>query len=95
MSTVISVYMDFSSGLALRRGFPADARVCLSDVVRWLLEQCGRPQAECRHKCMELFYELVPLLPGEPSEYGTVLCTVLYSVLYCTVLYFPHVVHGN
>uniref|UniRef100_A0A8L0DT02 DNA-dependent protein kinase catalytic subunit n=1 Tax=Oncorhynchus mykiss TaxID=8022 RepID=A0A8L0DT02_ONCMY len=49
------------------RGFPPDENVCLSDVVMWLLEQCGRPQTECRHKCMELFYELVPLLPGERS----------------------------
>lgn len=39
--------------------------MCLSDVVLWLLEQCGRPQTECRHKCMELFYEFVPLLPGK------------------------------
>lgn len=30
----------------------------------WLLVQCGRPQTECRHKAMELFYEFVPLLPG-------------------------------
>ncbi|KAK6293153.1 hypothetical protein J4Q44_G00366540 [Coregonus suidteri] len=49
------------------RGFPPDEKVCLSDVVMWLLEQCGRPQTECRHKCMELFYELVPLLPGKRS----------------------------
>uniref|UniRef100_A0A4W5N3K6 DNA-dependent protein kinase catalytic subunit n=1 Tax=Hucho hucho TaxID=62062 RepID=A0A4W5N3K6_9TELE len=49
------------------RGFPPDEKVCLSNVVMWLLEQCGRPQTECRHKCMELFYELVPLLPGERS----------------------------
>uniref|UniRef100_A0A8C5BIH0 DNA-dependent protein kinase catalytic subunit n=1 Tax=Gadus morhua TaxID=8049 RepID=A0A8C5BIH0_GADMO len=49
------------------RGFPADGKVCLSDVVRWLLEQCGRPQTECRHKCMELFYSLVPLLPGNKA----------------------------
>ncbi|XP_068437827.1 DNA-dependent protein kinase catalytic subunit [Clinocottus analis] len=49
------------------RGFPPDGTLCLSDVVLWLLEQCGRPQAECRHKCMELFYEFVPLLPGKES----------------------------
>ncbi|XP_048384539.2 DNA-dependent protein kinase catalytic subunit [Stegostoma tigrinum] len=46
------------------RGFPANQMLCLTDVVMWLLAQCGRPQTECRHKCMELFYELVPLLPG-------------------------------
>lgn len=49
------------------RGFPPDAKLCLSDVVVWLLEQCGRPQTECRHKCMELFYEFIPLLPGKKS----------------------------
>ncbi|XP_061661173.1 DNA-dependent protein kinase catalytic subunit isoform X2 [Syngnathoides biaculeatus] len=49
------------------RGFPAEEKVCLSDMVFWLLEQCGRPQTECRHKCLELFYEFVPLLPGNKS----------------------------
>ncbi|XP_040921929.1 DNA-dependent protein kinase catalytic subunit [Toxotes jaculatrix] len=49
------------------RGFPADEKLCLSHVVSWLLEQCGRPQTECRHKCMELFYEFVPLLPAKKS----------------------------
>ncbi|XP_066575742.1 DNA-dependent protein kinase catalytic subunit isoform X2 [Amia ocellicauda] len=49
------------------RGFPLDKPVCLSDVVMWLLVQCGRPQTECRHKCMELLYEFVPLLPGKKS----------------------------
>ncbi|KAL1006455.1 hypothetical protein UPYG_G00072620 [Umbra pygmaea] len=51
----------------LPRGFSLGQNVCLSDMVMWLLEQCGRPQTECRHKCMELFYELVPLLPGKSS----------------------------
>ncbi|KAG7524628.1 DNA-dependent protein kinase catalytic subunit [Solea senegalensis] len=49
------------------RGFPPDEKLLLSDVVLWLLEQCGRPQTECRHKCMELFYEFVPLLPEKSS----------------------------
>uniref|UniRef100_UPI0037E8F3E7 DNA-dependent protein kinase catalytic subunit n=1 Tax=Semicossyphus pulcher TaxID=241346 RepID=UPI0037E8F3E7 len=49
------------------RGFPPDEKLCLSDVVVWLMEQCGRPQTECRHRCMELFYEFVPLLPGKTS----------------------------
>nr|XP_019943216.1 PREDICTED: DNA-dependent protein kinase catalytic subunit [Paralichthys olivaceus] len=49
------------------RGFPPDEKLFLSDVVLWLLEQCGRPQTECRHKCMELFYEFVPLLPAKQS----------------------------
>ncbi|KAK2522227.1 Prkdc [Columba guinea] len=45
----------------------ATKSVCLQDVVMWLLVQCGRPQTECRHKSMELFYEFVPLLPGNKS----------------------------
>ncbi|XP_062426360.1 DNA-dependent protein kinase catalytic subunit [Rhea pennata] len=49
------------------RGFPATKTVCLLDIVMWLLVQCGRPQTECRHKSMELFYEFVPLLPGNKS----------------------------
>nr|XP_054607336.1 DNA-dependent protein kinase catalytic subunit isoform X2 [Nothobranchius furzeri] len=49
------------------RGFPPDEKLILSDVVVWLLEQCGRPQTDCRHKCMELFYEFIPLLPGKKS----------------------------
>ncbi|XP_078072249.1 DNA-dependent protein kinase catalytic subunit isoform X3 [Mustelus asterias] len=49
------------------RGFSSDQKLCLTDIVMWLLAQCGRPQTECRHKCMELFYELVPLLPGNKT----------------------------
>uniref|UniRef100_A0A3B3VB26 DNA-dependent protein kinase catalytic subunit n=1 Tax=Poecilia latipinna TaxID=48699 RepID=A0A3B3VB26_9TELE len=49
------------------RGFAPDEKLCLSDLVLWLLEQCGRPQTECRHKCMELLYEFIPLLPGKKS----------------------------
>uniref|UniRef100_A0A8D3BVD0 DNA-dependent protein kinase catalytic subunit n=1 Tax=Scophthalmus maximus TaxID=52904 RepID=A0A8D3BVD0_SCOMX len=49
------------------RGFPPDEKLCLSDLVLWLLEQCGRPQTECRHKCMKLFYEFIPLLPEKQS----------------------------
>ncbi|XP_024434002.2 DNA-dependent protein kinase catalytic subunit isoform X1 [Desmodus rotundus] len=49
------------------RGFPPVATLCLSDVVQWLLASCGRPQTECRHKSMELFYKFVPLLPGNKS----------------------------
>lgn len=51
------------------RGFSPDVKLCLSDVVVWLLEQCGRPQTECRHKCLKLFYEFVPLLPGDQVPY--------------------------
>ncbi|KAI4886986.1 hypothetical protein NFI96_023481, partial [Prochilodus magdalenae] len=49
------------------RGFPPEQTVCLCDMVMWLLTQCGRPQTECRHKCMELFYEFAPLLQGKRS----------------------------
>uniref|UniRef100_A0A8D2M7W0 DNA-dependent protein kinase catalytic subunit n=1 Tax=Zonotrichia albicollis TaxID=44394 RepID=A0A8D2M7W0_ZONAL len=45
----------------------ATKAVRLQDIVMWLLVQCGRPQTECRHKAMELFYEFVPLLPGNKS----------------------------
>ncbi|KAM7370115.1 hypothetical protein PAMP_011395 [Pampus punctatissimus] len=59
--------LAFNSIYRLFRGFPADETLCLSDMVLWLLEQCGRPQTECRHKCLELFYEFIPLLPEKKS----------------------------
>ncbi|XP_026183019.1 DNA-dependent protein kinase catalytic subunit isoform X2 [Mastacembelus armatus] len=49
------------------RGFPPGQKLCLQDMVSWVLKQCGRSQTECRHKCMVLFYEFVPLLPGKKS----------------------------
>ncbi|XP_036194617.1 DNA-dependent protein kinase catalytic subunit [Myotis myotis] len=49
------------------RGFPPAASLCLLDVVQWLLANCGRPQTECRHKSIELFYKFVPLLPGNTT----------------------------
>uniref|UniRef100_A0A2K6UN33 DNA-dependent protein kinase catalytic subunit n=1 Tax=Saimiri boliviensis boliviensis TaxID=39432 RepID=A0A2K6UN33_SAIBB len=51
----------------LPRGFPPSASLCLLDLVKWLLAHCGRPQTECRHKSIELFYKFVPLLPGNRS----------------------------
>ncbi|XP_058131499.1 DNA-dependent protein kinase catalytic subunit [Dasypus novemcinctus] len=51
----------------LPRGFPPASSLCLSDMVMWLLAHCGRPQTECRHKSIELFYKFVPLLPGNKS----------------------------
>ncbi|XP_010628625.1 DNA-dependent protein kinase catalytic subunit [Fukomys damarensis] len=51
----------------LPRGFPPSTSLCLLDLVRWLLAHCGRPQTECRHKSIELFYKFVPLLPGNKS----------------------------
>ncbi|MBZ3885751.1 DNA-dependent protein kinase catalytic subunit [Sciurus carolinensis] len=53
----------------LPRGFPPSPSLCLSDLVKWLLAHCGRPQTECRHKSIELFYKFVPLLPGNKSPY--------------------------
>ncbi|XP_017172381.1 DNA-dependent protein kinase catalytic subunit isoform X2 [Mus musculus] len=51
----------------LPQGFPPLTSLCLLDLVEWLLAHCGRPQTECRHKSMELFYKFVPLLPGNKS----------------------------
>ena len=31
----------------------------------WMLRQCGSPKTECRHKCMELLYNLLPTQPGK------------------------------
>ncbi|GAB1300036.1 DNA-dependent protein kinase catalytic subunit [Apodemus speciosus] len=51
----------------LPQGFPPLTSLCLLDLVKWLLAHCGRPQTECRHKSIELFYKFVPLLPGNKS----------------------------
>ncbi|XP_008767155.1 DNA-dependent protein kinase catalytic subunit isoform X1 [Rattus norvegicus] len=51
----------------LPRGFPPLTSLCLLDLVKWLFAHCGRPQTECRHKSIELFYKFVPLLPGNKS----------------------------
>ncbi|XP_073924597.1 DNA-dependent protein kinase catalytic subunit isoform X2 [Castor canadensis] len=51
----------------LPQGFPPSASLCLFDLVKWLFARCGRPQTECRHKSIELFYKFVPLLPGNKS----------------------------
>uniref|UniRef100_A0A8C4S1N9 DNA-dependent protein kinase catalytic subunit n=1 Tax=Erpetoichthys calabaricus TaxID=27687 RepID=A0A8C4S1N9_ERPCA len=59
--------LNKASKRRIPRGFAPDKPVCLMDVVLWLLEQCGRPQTECRHRCMELFYGFVPLLPGNKN----------------------------
>uniref|UniRef100_A0A8D0GIE8 DNA-dependent protein kinase catalytic subunit n=1 Tax=Sphenodon punctatus TaxID=8508 RepID=A0A8D0GIE8_SPHPU len=59
--------LNKASKRRLPRGFPPTKSVCLLDLVMWLLVQCGRPQTECRHKAMKLFYDFVPLLPGHKS----------------------------
>ncbi|XP_021065597.1 DNA-dependent protein kinase catalytic subunit [Mus pahari] len=51
----------------LPQGFPPLTSLCLLDLVKWLFAHCGRPQTECRHKSIELFYKFVPLLPGNKS----------------------------
>ncbi|KAJ6662088.1 hypothetical protein lerEdw1_012553 [Lerista edwardsae] len=56
--------LNKESNRRVPRGFPPGKPVCLVDIVMWLFTQCGRPQTECRHKVMELFFEFVPLLPG-------------------------------
>ncbi|XP_067118451.1 DNA-dependent protein kinase catalytic subunit-like [Centruroides vittatus] len=36
----------------------------LPEVVEWILKNCGCLQSECRHKCMELVFQLAPCLSG-------------------------------
>ncbi|KAI8501204.1 hypothetical protein Bbelb_212990, partial [Branchiostoma belcheri] len=49
------------------RGFDRESPPTLPDLVTWLLQQCGRPQTECRHRCMLLVCSFLPLLPRKPS----------------------------
>ncbi|XP_058420517.1 DNA-dependent protein kinase catalytic subunit isoform X2 [Diceros bicornis minor] len=63
------VSLNKSKKRRLPRGFPPATSLCLLDVVQWLLTTCGRPQTECRHKSIELFYKFVPLLPGNKSPF--------------------------
>ncbi|KAG9478931.1 hypothetical protein GDO78_012545 [Eleutherodactylus coqui] len=59
--------LNKSSKRRIPRGFPPGQTICLLDIVLWLLQQCGLPQTDCRHKAMELFFEFVPLLPEKKS----------------------------
>ncbi|XP_044149983.1 DNA-dependent protein kinase catalytic subunit isoform X2 [Bufo gargarizans] len=59
--------LNKSSKRRIPRGFPQSQTICLLDIVLWLLQQCGLPQTDCRHKAMELFFELVPVLPEKKS----------------------------
>jgi DNA-dependent protein kinase catalytic subunit len=43
---------------------PGWAEAILEVAVRWLMRQCGRIEAECRHKSMELAYNLAPFIDG-------------------------------
>lgn len=56
-------FTAFSFDCLSFRGFPIDS-VTLPHIVTWLVSKCGRPQTECRHRCMRLFCVLAPLLPG-------------------------------
>ncbi|XP_078691376.1 DNA-dependent protein kinase catalytic subunit-like isoform X2 [Branchiostoma floridae x Branchiostoma belcheri] len=49
------------------RGFDRESPPTLPDLVTWLLQQCGCPQTECRHRCMLLVCSFLPLLPRKPS----------------------------
>ncbi len=43
---------------------PGWAEAILEVAVRWLMRQCGRIETECRHKSMELAYNLAPFIDG-------------------------------
>lgn len=43
--------------------------VTLSLAVEWLLTQASCLQSDCRRKCMQLFWSLVPRLPGEAKGF--------------------------
>ncbi|XP_067044034.1 DNA-dependent protein kinase catalytic subunit-like isoform X2 [Acropora muricata] len=49
------------------RGFGTLNSITLVHVIPWLLQQCGKPNTECRHQCMRLFCQLVPHVPGVTS----------------------------
>ncbi|KAM4028882.1 DNA-dependent protein kinase catalytic subunit [Anomaloglossus baeobatrachus] len=59
--------LNKSSKRRIPRGFPQSQPICLLNIVFWLLQQCGLPQTDCRHKAMELLFEFVPLLPEKKS----------------------------
>uniref|UniRef100_UPI00358ED0A1 DNA-dependent protein kinase catalytic subunit isoform X2 n=1 Tax=Myxine glutinosa TaxID=7769 RepID=UPI00358ED0A1 len=63
----LELFLERSSSRRVPRGFPLDSPVTLKELVHWLLQQCGRPVAPCRHKALELFSCFVPLLPGHPT----------------------------
>nr|XP_039264534.1 DNA-dependent protein kinase catalytic subunit-like [Styela clava] len=48
-------------------GFSSTTSLTIASIVDWLIKQCGCPETECRHQCMQLFYAFVPLVPGSLS----------------------------
>ncbi|KAM7297935.1 DNA-dependent protein kinase catalytic subunit [Ixodes scapularis] len=68
---IVSTKSELLNRPNVKRKWPSDTGgepVVLSTAVRWLLLQTSRPQADCRHKCMELVHALIPKLPGAPSH---------------------------
>ena len=52
---------------------------------RWLLRQCGRPQTECRHTCMNLVFNLAPSVKGK--RYVTLFAYDKYLFAYDKLLF--------
>lgn len=69
---IVSVKSALLSGTKSQRRWPFDngesRPVTLSLAVEWLLFQTSCPQSDCRRKCMELAWTLVPRLPGSPTH---------------------------
>nr|CAB3231039.1 DNA-dependent protein kinase catalytic subunit-like [Phallusia mammillata] len=60
-----------SNNRRIPKGFNPIQPVTLVHVVEWLFDQCGRPQTECRHQCMRLFYDFVKLIPDDKLRSAT------------------------
>ncbi|XP_070379748.1 DNA-dependent protein kinase catalytic subunit-like isoform X1 [Dermacentor albipictus] len=68
---IVSAKSSLLSSAKSKRRWPFDVEkkpVTLSLAVEWLLFQTSCPQSDCRHKCMELVWALVPRLPGAPTH---------------------------
>ncbi|XP_077553857.1 DNA-dependent protein kinase catalytic subunit-like isoform X3 [Haemaphysalis longicornis] len=69
---IVSAKSSLLSSPNRKRRWPWDlgssTGVTLSLAVEWLLTQASCPQSDCRRKCMQLFWSLVPRLPGTPSH---------------------------
>uniref|UniRef100_A0A8C4R2E1 DNA-dependent protein kinase catalytic subunit CC1/2 domain-containing protein n=1 Tax=Eptatretus burgeri TaxID=7764 RepID=A0A8C4R2E1_EPTBU len=63
----LELFVEPNDSRRVPRGFPLDSPVTLKELIHWLLQQCGRPVAQCRHKALEIFCCFVPLLPGHPT----------------------------
>ncbi|XP_072042849.1 DNA-dependent protein kinase catalytic subunit-like [Amphiura filiformis] len=67
LERIIRVKADMLNKETKNRRTPRDFANApnLSYMTVWLLQQCGRPQTECRHQCMTLVFKLATLLPGK------------------------------